>query len=173
MTELEPAVLSGEDLRTCSTRRLLPNGEWSDGETHTDLRGAPIGDKVLVWEYDRLVQPRRARRPVPEHVEIMYCAAGWHSTGGTSYAPDDPAVCTTILSPKWHKHPAGEERFRRFWEFHQEYPVQWIVKTSAPQRFGHHHLSYCDPERPEEYRPGGLTEDRTTERSPAPPGLPA
>lgn len=161
MTYMEPTVLSGEDMRTCCTRRLLPDGEWSDRETHTDLRGSPIGDQVLVWEYERLVLPRGARGDVCEHVEIMYCAAGWHSTGGRPQAPDDPAVCNTILSPKWRKHPAGQERFRRFWEFHQEYPVQWIVKTSAPQGLGHNHRAYCDPELPDEYRPAEFTEGRT------------
>jgi hypothetical protein len=154
MTEIEPAVVSGEELRTCSIRSVLPNGEpgW---ETHADLRGSPIGDKVLVWEYDRLVQPRGAGRRAREHVEIMYCAAGWHSTGGRADAPDDPAVCHTILSPKWRKHPPGEERFKWFWEFHEEHPVVWIVKTSAP---GRHHLAYCEPELPAEYRPGEFTD---------------
>jgi hypothetical protein len=159
MTEMEPAAVSGEELRSCCIRRAFPDGGFS-WETHTDLRGSPIGDKVLVWGYDRLVQPRAARGSVRDHVEIMYCAAGWHSTGGTADAPDDPAVCHTIHSPHWRKHPVGEERFRRFWEFHAEHPVVWIVKTSAPGGLGNHHFAYCDPELPPEYRPGEFTEER-------------
>jgi hypothetical protein len=161
VNEIEPTVVSGEDLRTCKIRRVLPTGERSDWETHTDLRGSPIGDKVLVWEYDLLAQPRGAPGRAREHVEIMYCAAGWHSTGGMAHAPDDPESCNTILSPKWRKHPAGEERFKRFWEFHEKHPVVWIVKTSAQGRLGNHRLAYCDPELPAEYRPGELTEEWT------------
>lgn len=161
MTEMEPAVVNGEDLRTCNFKRIMPSGQWSDRETHTDLRGSPVGDKVLVWGYDRLVQPRGAGGRVREHVEVMYCSAGWHSTGGTADAPDDPAVCNTILSPKWRKHPSGEERFRRFWEFHKLHPVVWIIKTRAPGRLGNHHLAYCDPELPPEYRPGEFAGGQT------------
>ncbi|MGH3150119.1 MAG: hypothetical protein ACRDOB_05235 [Streptosporangiaceae bacterium] len=141
--------MSGSGLRTCELRRVLPDGEWSDWETHTDLRGSPMGDQVLVWEYGRLVRPR-SDGGGREHVEVMYCAAGWHSTGGTAAAPDDPQLCSAILSPQWSEHPADEERFKQYWEFHEENPVVWIVKISAP---GHRRLAYCDPELPAEYRP--------------------
>ncbi len=150
MTKIKPTVVTGMELRTCRLRRALPDGEWSDWETHTDLRGSPIGDEVLVWEYGRLVRPP-SDREVREHVEIMYCAAGWHSTGGTAGAPDDPQLCSAILSPKWREHPDDEECFKRFWEFHEENPVVWIVKIIAP---GHRRRAYCDPELPAEYRPG-------------------
>jgi hypothetical protein len=153
MTGIETTVLSGEELRTCRFRRLMPNGEWCAPETHTDLRGAPIGEKVLLWEYDRLVRPaRRARRPAAEHITIMYCAEGWHSTTGTADAPDDPEPCSTMTSRKWRKRGTGREPFRPFWEFHQKHPVVWIVKTTTQEPAGHRRIAYCDPELPAEYR---------------------
>ena len=158
MTKINPTVVSGNELRTCRLRRALPGGQWSDWETHTDLRGSPIGDKVLVWEYASLVRPGSDGGD-REHVEIMYCAEGWHSTGGTASAPDDPQLCSAILSPKWCEHPDDEECFKRYWVFHEENPVVWIVKILAPR---HRHLAYCDPELPAEYRPaddGGGGED--------------
>lgn len=159
MTEIEHTVLSGEELRTCKVRRVLPGGESSAWETHTDLRGSPIGDKVLVWEYDRFVQ-RGARGRVRTHVQVMYCAEGWHSTGGTAPVPDDPELCNAIYSRKWRKQRTGEERFKRFWEFHVEHPVVWIVKTSAQERLLNRRLAYCELDFPAEYRPRGLPGSR-------------
>jgi hypothetical protein len=114
MSEIETASISGEELRTCRFRRALPGGGWSDWETHTDLRGAPVGDEVLMWEYDWLVSPRGVRRQVSKHVQVMYCAEGWHTTAGTAHAPDGPDVCTTLLTRKWRTQRTSEERFRRF-----------------------------------------------------------
>ena len=148
-----PTVLSGEDLRTCTLAETRPNGQGPAGQTHADLRGAPIGDEVLVWEYDRLMPPRGTGGGEREHVRIMYCANGWHAAGGTADAPDDPEVCEAIHSPGWRKHRPGAERFRPFWEFHQEHPVVWIVKISGPEGRSHRHLAYCDPELPAEYWP--------------------
>ena len=153
MTEVQATVQSGEELRTCKIRRALPVGGGSDWEMHIDLRGSPIGDRVLVWEYDRPMNARSASRGVREHVKLMYCAEGWHSGGGTADAPDDPEVCAMIHGPKWRKRGTSEEHFKRFWEFHYEHPVAWIVKTSAPGRLGHRHLAYCDAELPAQYRP--------------------
>lgn len=158
MPDMEPTVVSGEELRTCTIGRTSPDGSLADVETHTDLRGSPVGDKVLVWRYDRLLRPRGGRRQVREHLEIMYCAAGWHSTSGTADAPDDPELCNTIFSQKWRKGRGGEERFKRFWEFHEKNPVTWIVKTSADGPLSSHRLAWCDPELPPEYRPTGWAE---------------
>jgi hypothetical protein len=160
ISEVKTTVVSGNELRTCRLRRILPGGQWSDWETHTDLRGSPVGEKVLVWEYEGLVRSRGARSSVGEHVKVMYCADGWHSTGGKADAPDDPQVCSTLMSSKWRRHRVGEERFRRFWEFHQEHPVVWIVQISAEGDAGNRRLAYCDLELPAEYRPTEATGER-------------
>ena len=165
MSEIKTAIISGEELRTCRFRRPLPGGGMSDWETHTDLRGAPVGDKVLMWEYHRLVRPRGVSRRVSEHVQVMYCAAGWHATAGTAQAPDGPEVCNTLLTPKWRKRRSGQERFRRFWEFHEEHPVLWVVKTRTPGRDGPFgRLAYCDPELPAEYRPAESAMEQSSDR---------
>lgn len=157
ISALQTAVVSGDEIRTCMVRRALADGGWSDPEIHTDLRGAPIGDKVLVWEYDRRARAPGARGHVREHVKLMYCAEGWHSTGGTAEVPDDPQLCHTIVSSRWRKRRPGEERFQPFWEYHLQHPVVWLIQISGQRGVGHRRLAYCDPELPAQYRPSELT----------------
>ncbi len=142
------AYISAAELRIHMVSSWTPDG-WTEPRPVTDLRGSPLGERVQVWELDRLVTPRRGRgRRVREYVKVMHCPEGWHSTSGTADAPSGGEICATLLDPKWRgDFPADFNRY------HDEHPVVWIVKVRIHKQV--RTLRYCDPELPAEYRPDG------------------
>jgi hypothetical protein len=157
--DLEPeprgeSEISAESMRHHKVHRALADGSWGPWEDYYDLRGTPTGEKAQVWKFDRLVQLHpRARRRTRQHVEILYCAEGWHSRSGGPDSPSGPEICNTLLDPKWRVAPeAGLDR-DRFRAFHEEHPVVWIVNIRMNSTALRH--AYCDPELPAEFRPAG------------------
>lgn len=148
MTAAASTFITAASLRSRTVRQALPGG-WGEPREITDLRGTPVGDRAEVWEWDRLVPPRRGNsRRVREHVKVMHCPEGWHSTSGLVDQPHGPEICSTLLGGQW-----AEEFPARFNRYHLEHPVLWIVRVRV-----HSSVTvsrYCDPELPGEYRPGG------------------
>jgi hypothetical protein len=147
------SFIDAETLRIRTVRRCLGDGQWSEPRTVTDLRGAPMGDKVEVWEWDRLVYPGRSQRGrrVREYIKAMYCPEGWHSTGGVAERPAGPELCATMLDPQW-AHPNGAYDREKYHAHHDKHPVVWVIKVK--RHTSTRTLRYCDPELPDEYRPG-------------------
>jgi hypothetical protein len=157
--DVQTHVIDGESLRTRMARDSTGRGRYSDPYPHTDLRGAPIGPKVEVWEWDRMILPRPgAARRVREHVEVMFCPEGWYcESGGAATPMEGGATCHMVLDTAW-RTPTGigeATGFGRdaFNAFHAEHPVTWRVRIKRGSKV--RTLRYCDPELPAEYRPAG------------------
>lgn len=142
-------IVDAAPMRVSRSRTCLGNGQWSEWHEGIDLRGTPIGDKVEVWEWDRLVYPGRRQqgRRVREYIKVMHCPEGWYSTSGIADEPHGGEICGTLLEPKW----AGRDFPRGFNAYHDEHPVVWVIKVKRHTRA--RTLRYCDPELPDEYRP--------------------
>ena len=138
--------IDADPMRISRTRTCLGNGQWSEWHEGSDLRGTPIGDKAEVWEYDRLVYPRRTQcaRRVREYITVMHCPEGWYATSGTADEPST-AICSTLLDAKWTA---------------RGFPRNFIATTSSTRsrviQVKRHTttrtLRYCNPELPAEYR---------------------
>jgi hypothetical protein len=144
--------IDSETLRCRQTRTWLGNGQFSEWQESTDLRGTPIGDRAEVWEWDRLVYPGRKQhgRRVREYIKVMHCPEGWHSTSGSARRPMDPEICSTMLHDQW-QYPGGGFDRDKYRAHHDVNPVVWIIKVKRHTRVRIYR--YCDPELPAEYRP--------------------
>lgn len=139
------------ELRNRTSRQCLGGGEWGPPENYTDLRGTPVGDTFLEWEWDRLALPRpRAKRRTRQRITVRYCAEGWHADSGGPSSPMGLALCATLLDPRWSNPYGGLDR-DKFHAFHDKNPVVWRVRA----RTGSRAIAswYCDAELPDEYLP--------------------
>ncbi len=143
--------IAAAEMQARKTRRSLGNGQWSEWEPHTDLRGTPVGATARRWEWERMIMPPHRRRRARQRVRVYHCPEGWHSTSGSASNPMGPELCHTLLDPQWQTG-GGLDR-DRFRAFHGEHPVVWIVETYTKRPYGVGRLPYCDPELPDEYRP--------------------
>ena len=146
--------ISAESMRHNKVHVALADGGLGPAKDYYDLRGTPIGDKAQVWKFDRMVLATpRSKRRTRQHVEVFYCAEGWHSKSGSQARPSGPDLCSTLLHDKWNSgdDDLGDDWRARFRAFHDQHPVLWIVKVrmnSSTTR-----SAYCDPELPDEFRP--------------------
>lgn len=98
-----------------------------------------------------MVNAPRSTRRTRQHIKVMHCPEGWHSTSGAADEPSE-SLCATLMDNQWRNEHRGFDR-AKYDAHHEQHPVVWIVQTRAKGLLGSHRLMYCHPEMPAENRP--------------------